>query len=224
MGRYAGRVAIDAHLAQRYGSPEGARAYRGKYRRSLLRRLSNVRELFVVRAAVAQAGGQGRLLDCPCGAGRLTPVLLETAEHVTGADLSAAMIAQASDALRAPLASGRVDLCVASADALPFPDGAFDLVVCHRLIHHVGDAGARARILAELSRVARRAVVLSFNDATTPKMRWQLRRRRPRRRVAWTPEALAREAAPHGLVLEPPVRRLAGWFSLVAVGVLRRRG
>lgn len=216
-------MSLERHLYERYTSPQGAAAYRGKYERSLTRRLSNRRELQVVGAALDQAAIRGPALDCPCGAGRMTPLLLHHSPHVTAVDLSPAMVAEARDALR-PLGAeeaGRLAFAEGSADALPFDDGAFDTVLCHRLIHHFDDEGDRARILRELARVARRRVVMSFNDASTFKMAWQQKRRRKRRRTAWTPEAFEGEAAAYGLLLEPPLRRLNGLFSLVAVAVLR---
>ena len=43
----------------------------------------------------------------------------------------------------------------ASATALPFEDGAFDLVMCVAVLHHVADPGDVRRTLAEMVRVAR---------------------------------------------------------------------
>jgi SAM-dependent methyltransferase len=48
----------------------------------------------------------------------------------------------------------------ADALALPFADGAVDVVICSQLLHHFVDADA-TRLVKELSRVARRAVVVS---------------------------------------------------------------
>ena len=124
---------MDTHLYERYGSEAGATAYRHKYERSLARRWSNRRELSAVHRALERAGARGRVLDCPCGAGRLVPTLLAVADHVTAVDLSPEMVKQAEDALAALAAAGRVSFAVASADRLPFPDQAFDTVVCHRL-------------------------------------------------------------------------------------------
>lgn len=210
---------MDPHLIDRYESRDGARSYRRKYERSLTRRLSNRRELAIVDRALAQAGATGRLLDCPCGAGRLTPILLRHGHHVTAVDLSAAMVEQAKDALAAEAAAGRVDFAVASVDDLPFADDAFDTAVSHRLIHHVADGRERAGMLSELRRVAARRVVVSFNDATTFKMRWQARRGKTRRRIAMTPDQLREEAAAQGLSAVGDVLRLNGLFSLVAVAV-----
>src|SRR5687767_6611582 len=111
---------MEGHLLARYGSPDGAAAYRKKYERSLARRWSNRRELATVRRALERAGARGRLLDCPCGAGRLVPTLLEVADHVTAVDLSPAMVEQARAALAPEAEAGRVDFAVASAERLPF--------------------------------------------------------------------------------------------------------
>ncbi len=215
---------MDSHLVQRYGSEGGAAAYRRKYDRSLLRRWSNRRELHVVDRALTEAGTRGRVLDCPCGAGRLVPTLLGHAEHVSATDASGAMVDEARDALATEAAAGRVAFTVASVESLPFPDDHFDTAVCHRLIHHVADPAERARMLSELARVAKRRVVLSFNDATTFKHRLQMRRGRARRRVAFEPDALWTEAAACGLHVLGTPRRLNGYFSLVAIAVLGVEG
>lgn len=212
---------MDAHLNTRYASAEGAAAYRSKYEASLTRRWSNRRELVAVRRAIERAQTTGRVLDCPCGAGRLVPTLLGRAEHVTGADLSPAMIVEARAALGPQIEAGRVDLLVASADRLPFPDASFDTVVCHRLLHHLSAPAERAGVLRELARVARRRVLVSFSDATTWKARLQRLRGVTRRRTILTPGELEAEARAAGLVPDGRPLRLCGLVSLVAVAVLR---
>ena len=176
----------------------------------------------MVTRALHQAGPASHVLDCPCGAGRLVPLLLDHAERVTAVDASEAMLTEARRALSGvPEAAGRLSFGVAAADRLPYEDDAFDVAVCHRLLHHVQGAADRARILGELARVASKAVVLSFSDATPWKLRWLRARGRAHRRVTWTPVEIEAEAAAVGLRLEPPVRRVASVFSLVAVGVFR---
>lgn len=202
-----------------YGTAEGAAHYREKHRRSFLRRLANRREMSLFYRALAQASASGRFLDCPCGAGRLGPVLLRRAVRLVGADLSAPMLREAGGVLAAPARAGRVAFVRAPAQALPFPTGAFDVAVCSRLLHHLADPADRARVLGELARVALRWVVLSFHDATALKRR--LQGRRPRSRVALAPTELAAEASRQGLALVPPIRRVHGWFSLVAVALFR---
>ena len=202
-----------------YGSAEGAAAYAEKHRRSFLRRLANRRELSLFDRALAQAAAYGKVLDCPCGAGRLGPVLLRRAVRLFAADLSPAMLREAGTSLAAPARAGRVAFVRSAAEALPFARGAFDVAVCSRLLHHLPDPAARARLLRELARVSSRWIVLSFHDATAPKRRF--RGTRPRHRVALVPRDLADEASKQGLLLVPPVRRLNGWFSLVAVALFR---
>jgi len=202
-----------------YGTAEGAAHYREKHRRSFVRRLASRRELKLVNRALVQAAAYGKILDSPCGTGRLGPVLLRRAVRLVGADLSGAMIGEARKVLAVPARSGRVAFVRAAADRLPFAKGAFDVAVCSRLLHHIADPGERARLLSELARVAGRWVVLSFHDATTLKRR--LQGDRPRRRVALTPAQIETEAAKPGLMLVPPIRHVCGWFSLLAVALFR---
>jgi ubiquinone/menaquinone biosynthesis C-methylase UbiE len=211
---------MDPKLLDRYQSSSGAAAYRQKYERSWVRRLSNRRELAMVGRALERAGTAGRVLDCPCGAGRLTPTLLQVAEHVSCVDISAAMVEEAREALAAFEGAGRVDFHVAPAYALPFADDTFDTAVCHRLIHHMAEKDERAAVMAELARVATRRVVLSFSDDSTHKGRSQRRRGVTRKRHALLPEDFYAEAAAHGLRPVGAPFRLNGLFSLVAVAVL----
>jgi ubiquinone/menaquinone biosynthesis C-methylase UbiE len=109
-------------------------------------------------ACVRRAVAMPRVLDVPCGTGRITEFLLSQGLAVTGADISPAMMAVA----RAKCARfGRqahfqpLDL-----DSLDVPDGAFDLVSCVRLFHHLNTA-QRRRVLRELARVSARFVLVN---------------------------------------------------------------
>lgn len=210
---------MDPKLVARYRSASGATAYRNKYRGSLSRRLSNRRELSIVAKALARAQTKGRVLDCPCGAGRLTPTLLAHAEHVTCVDMSDSMVAEARDAL-APHGE-RVGFAVASALDLPFEDSTFDTAVCHRLIHHMETADERAGVFRELARVAKRRVICSFSDDSTWKARSQRRRGVSRRRYPLQPDQFQSEVRAHGLVPDGKLLHLNGFCSLVTVAVLR---
>ncbi len=210
---------MDEGLKSRYESVAGAAAYRRKYERTWLRRISHRREMRLVRRAMEVAGTRGEVLDVPCAAGRLVPTLLERAERVTAVDLSPTMIAQARDALRAQEEAGRVALWTGSADALPFGEGAFDTAFCWRFLHHLTERGRRVAVLKEMRRVARRAVVVSFADGGTLRARWQRLRRRNRRCAKRTAADLAAEAAEAGLRVEYTMR-LSSAFSLLAAAVL----
>ncbi len=99
------------------------------------------------------------LLDAPCGAGRLGPALERHGRYV-GLDVSASMLATA----RAQSADGAAFLA-GDAARLPFRDDSFDAVVCCRLLHHLAERAAAARVVAELVRVSRGLVIASFWDA-----------------------------------------------------------
>ncbi|MGQ0614726.1 MAG: class I SAM-dependent methyltransferase [Planctomycetaceae bacterium] len=200
----------------KYDSPGGAAAYRGKYARSWLRRLSHGREMALVRRALARAGAAGgRVLDCPGGAGRLLPLLAPFARQLVAADRARAMVLLAREA-----APGAGHL-VAAVPRLPFLAKSFDVAVCHRLIHHFRDEASRLAVLRELARVTRGAVVVSFQDAGTLKARWFRGRGRSRSRHLLAQAALTREARECGLEQVGAALRLNGLFSTVAVAVFR---
>ena len=203
-----------------YRTREGAARYRDKWRGSLSRRLSGRRELALLRRALRRFPDPGWVLDCPCGAGRLIPALSDLAEGVFAADLSVAMVREAR-AVADHAASHETRLAAASAMQLPFADRRFDVVVCHRLLHHFPSAETRRSILGELARVARRGVVLSFWDAESRRGR-RVVRASSTRRSAITAERLAEEARAVGLVLQSPVLRVNGIVSPQAIASLRK--
>lgn len=87
-----------------------------------------------------------RVLDAGCGVGYGTAMLAEAgARQAIGLDLSA-------DAVRAGEAAGAGGASFVTGDvhALPFDDGAFDLVVCFEVIEHVD---RQDDVIAELARV-----------------------------------------------------------------------
>lgn len=103
-------------------------------------------------AALAPAS----FLDAGCGEGFVAEVLLDRLPGLalTGIDFSA----DAAQIAQAKLPAARFE--AGDVTALPFPDGAFDVVGCFEVLEHLrGDGPERA--LAEFERVARRAVVLS---------------------------------------------------------------
>lgn len=161
------------------------------------------------------------VLDCPAGAGRMSSLLAARGFRVVSADQSPAMLAHAATALRA---TGRgVGAAVADATALPFRGGAFDLVLCHRLIHHLPTAEERSALLRSLRAVSRRWVLMSWFDSfSLQHLRRAVRRPlRTSRRHAVRASVLEREAAQAGLrtrtvrALRPLVSELS--FSLMEV-------
>jgi len=102
------------------------------------------------------------LCDVGCGAGTLLAHAGERGIAATGIEPDASKVADAN---------GRgLDIRAGTAEALPFPDGAFDLVTFENSLHHVTEIG---RALADAMRVARRAVVIvdPWFDLSIPSQR-----------------------------------------------------
>jgi SAM-dependent methyltransferase len=89
-----------------------------------------------------------RALDVGCGPGALLSALAERlgAENVAGADPSEPFV----EACRARVPQAEV--VVASAEALPFPDGAFDVTVSQLVVNFMDDAEAGVREMARVTR------------------------------------------------------------------------
>ncbi len=89
-----------------------------------------------------------RALDVGCGTGLLTAALAERlgAERVVGAEPSEPFAAAAG--ARVPGA----EVVVAAAEALPFPDGAFDASLSQLVVNFMVDAPAGVRELARVTR------------------------------------------------------------------------
>lgn len=136
------------------------------------------------------------LCDVGCGAGTLLAFAQSLGIAATGIEPDAAKVAEAN---------GRgLDIRVGAAEALPFPDGAYDLVTFENSLHHVTEIG---RALAEAMRVARRAVVIvdPWFDLSIPSQavgdrfeRWLKALDRMTGMVHWDPIAAGEIAAACG--------------------------
>jgi 2-polyprenyl-3-methyl-5-hydroxy-6-metoxy-1,4-benzoquinol methylase len=147
------------------------------------RRIAKHRREVAILARVLAASGARRILDCPCGWGRLSGALAAEGRRVVLADRSAERLA----ILRA-LGLGRIGPALrADARALPFPDGSFDLVLSAHLNYHFDRREDRLRHVDECLRVARGAALVSFHAAFSLRrgIRWvsHLLRGRPPLRV-----------------------------------------
>ena len=89
-----------------------------------------------------------RALDVGCGPGALTAALVERlgAANVVGVDPSAPF----AEACRAKVPG--VEVLVARAEALPFADRAFDVVLSQLVVNFMGDAEAGVREMARVTR------------------------------------------------------------------------
>lgn len=101
-----------------------------------------------------------QVLDVACGNGRISVALAKLTRHVTGIDLTAAMIMQARQ-LQAQSQVTNVDWQVGDVLPLPFPDRSFSLVVSQAAFHHFADPAA---VLAEMARVCTDGGRIAVND------------------------------------------------------------
>ncbi|MFP4145100.1 MAG: methyltransferase domain-containing protein [Phycisphaeraceae bacterium] len=116
-----------------------------------------------------------RILDAPCGTGRITRLLLEEGLDVTAGDVSEPMIEVARQKL------GRyadyTDFRRLDLDDLDVEENSFDLVTCIRLFHHL-ETDERAAVLAQVAKATRRYVVvnISYSSPYYRFRRWVKRR------------------------------------------------
>jgi ubiquinone/menaquinone biosynthesis C-methylase UbiE len=187
----------DVHEAEQYD----ARRFR-----SLSGRIFQWAERRALRRALRHVPAGAHLLDAPCGTGRLMDLFLAHGRRVTGADISAEMIAVARR--RTARWNGRVGFTRMDFAQMPLGPGTVDAVLCVRFLPHLAPA-ERVEVLREFSRVSRRWVVLTLSISTP----WHRLRRaikallghwKPVRHPA-TPGAIAAELQAAGL---REVRRL----------------
>ena len=96
------------------------------------------------------------VLEYGCGLGELTVILARSGARVTTFDISEASVDAARRRVEANGVEDQVEFAVASAEALPFPDGRFDLVVGKAILHHL-DPVLGPRELARVMRPGGRA-------------------------------------------------------------------
>ena len=106
----------------------------------------------VLKSVMASLAGV-KILDVGCGSGALARVLVAEGGEVTGVDPNL----QALTAARSVAPAARFEQ--AGAEALPFEDAAFDVVLIVNALHHVPLA-VMDRALAEAARVTRPAGLL----------------------------------------------------------------
>ena len=113
------------------------------------------------------AGPDDMVLDVACGPGLVACAFARSARHVTGIDVTPAMIARAQ-AVAAEQHVSNVDFRLGDVSPLPFPDATFSVVVSRFAFHHFPDPGA---VLGEMRRVCRpggRVVVADLTVSSEP--------------------------------------------------------
>ena len=119
-------------------------------------------DLAALAALVRERPG-GAVLDLGCGGGHVAYAAATAGGRVTACDVSRDMLAVvAAEAGRRGLA---IETVRGAAEALPFPDAAFDVVLSRFSAHHWADFDAGIR---EAARVLRPGGVAGFVDVVSP--------------------------------------------------------
>ncbi|GMA64415.1 methyltransferase domain-containing protein [Alicyclobacillus fastidiosus] len=154
-GRIGERVASNESVQEQFSS----RAHR--YKTSHVH-ASGEDLTWIVSEASLQ--GHERVLDVGTGAGHTAFALAEGAWTVTGIDLTAKMVENATQ-LAADRGLRNVQFVVGDAVHMPFPDQVFDVVTCRFAAHHFVDADASIR---EMSRVLKPGGMVLMVDHIAP--------------------------------------------------------
>ena len=109
----------------------------------------------------ADVGPGQKVLDVCCGTGLVAGQALARGADLVGIDISEEMVAAATaKRLKASFRAG-------DAEALPFPDAAFDRVICNFGLFHLADPD---RAIAEAARVLRRGGRYAFTTWCGPEV------------------------------------------------------
>ena len=170
--------------------------------------------------------GPLRVLDLPCGSGRLMGPMMAREYRVVGADISEEMLAATKRRLGGR--SRLTGLVRSDVRQLPFMDRSFDLVVCMRFLYYF-DSGARRALIREMARLTRRWLIVQYRIVeTVPAFLWSLRYRagitgRDRSRKCLPVREIRREVEEAAPLQVVRVRPVSVWFSDRAYILCARR-
>lgn len=200
---------LDRYSASRR-TEEGAESYSTKYDDEVHKRISSYFERRAVERALERTGVRnGLILDAPCGAGRLTPVLAPFARRIVSADYSPTMVS-----VLKRRHGPSCPVLVADGFKLPFADATFDVVYSARLSHHIGDEALRLAYLREVMRVARGFTIVTVFDSRSLKnllrsVRRAFSSKRPKNTLSREQVAETAAAAGFSIIDAIPLSRLA---------------
>lgn len=116
---------------------------------------------------LAELGARGRMLDIGTGPGHIPLLVCDriASAQVVGIDLASTMLERADRHRSASPYRDRIELCLADAKRLDFPDNAFDAVFSNTILHHIPDP---LPFLVEARRVLRPGGCLLVRDLWRP--------------------------------------------------------
>lgn len=113
---------------------------------------------------LSQPMASWRVLDVGTGTGNTAFAIAPAVAWVTGIDLTPEML-KAAERVRKERGFANVTFETGDVHDLPYPDGAFDLVLCRRAAHHFSDIN---RAIAEMRRVLKPTGRLVVDDRSVP--------------------------------------------------------
>jgi len=140
----------------REGYAEWSKQYDGEAKANLLIALEEP----VVLELIGDVAGLD-VLDAACGTGRYALLLAEAGARVAAVDSSPEMLQHARR--KATERGSAIDFREGDLTALPYPDEAFDLVVCALSLCHLTDLNPAAREFARVLRPGGRVIVSDFH-------------------------------------------------------------
>ncbi len=167
----------------RFDDPDVALDYLRK--KGHLKGSRNRREMASIIKGLDGLSANSKVLDLPCGAGRLLPMLLEKDFEVVASDYSQDMINVSEKYYQdqfkhAPEKTARLSFNQQDILHTTFTDNTFDAVICNRLLHHYPEAEVRQAVLTELLRITRpngRLIVSFFSNFALSALMFHLKNR-----------------------------------------------
>src|SRR5216110_2448848 len=115
----------------------------------------------------AEAGPDDAVLDVACGGGIVVCAFAPHLRHATGIDVTPAMLERAR-ALAAEKGLANVTWQEGEVERLPYPDGAFTIVVTRFAMHHFLDPAAVFREMVRVCAPGGRIVIVDTYTAEDP--------------------------------------------------------
>lgn len=164
------KVSFNAYdfARNRHNNQEAARKYNVRYADNY----KDAREKACITAALKELPANAKVLDLPCGTGRLSYLIRNMNFQVVGADYSLSMLEEAKAKLTQ---EGDHHIKFEHQDIfnMTYADNSFDAVVCNRLFHHFPTETLRLGALKELARISKGPITISFYSRNTLSAWWR---------------------------------------------------
>lgn len=148
----------------RYKNVIEAQTYDQKRFNSLSGKISNALELRNIKRLmriIELEGSLEKVIDIPCGTGRITKLLLDMGYQVVGADSSKEFIQVAKRKLNNYIQKNQIVFQVSDARSTEFKDNQFDCITSIRFFHHLKQDEKKS-ILKELARISKKYIIINI--------------------------------------------------------------